>query len=91
MGAMLKQFLIAAFFATTALYGANAEEATDKGEESCTSSHMQKVEKQIAEIESVETRTKADMFLSMSKVAKENDDTRGCLYHLEAVRKVMGF
>ena len=88
---MLKQFLIAVVFSAAALCAANAEEAMDKGKESCTSSHMQKVEKQIAEIESVEKRAKADMILSMSKVAKENDDTRGCLYHLEAVRKVMGF
>jgi hypothetical protein len=52
---------------------------------------MKEMEKQIGNMDDVAKRMKADMYLSMSKVAKENDDTRGCLYHLEAVREVMGF
>ena len=87
---MLKEALIAAVFATTALSPASADDATEKREKGCTTSQMKEVEKQIAETASVAKRTKADMYLSMSKVAKENDDTRGCLLHMEAIRELLG-
>ena len=86
---MLKQSLIAAVLAMTALSPASADDATENREKGCTASQMRKVEKQIAETASVAKRTKADMYLSMSKVAKENDDTRGCRLHIEAVREVL--
>ena len=87
---MLKQSLIAAVVAAMALSPATAEEATDKKGKWCTSSHLKKVGKQIEEVNSISKRTRADMYLSMSKVAKENDDTRGCILHMETVREVLG-
>jgi hypothetical protein len=80
--------VIAAVIATTAFSTATAEDVTNK--RACTSSQIKKVEKQIAESESVAKRSQADMYLSMAEVAKENDDTRGCLLHIQAARKVLG-
>ena len=87
---MLKQSLIAAVLAATALSPASAADARDKKGKWCTSSHLKKVEKQVEEVNSISKRTRADMYLSMSKVAKENDDTRGCIHHMETVREVLG-
>ena len=86
---MFRQSLIAAVIAMTAFSAATAEDVTNK--RACTSSQIEKVEKQIAESESVAKRTKADLYLSMSKVAKENDDRRGCLQLMESAREVLGF
>lgn len=45
----------------------------------------------IGKMDDVAKRTKADIYLSMSKVANENDDSQGCVHHMEAVREVLGF
>ena len=87
---MFRQSLIAAVLATTAFSSESADDATEKREKGCTTSQMRAVEKRIAETDSVAKRTKADMYLSMSKLAKENDDTRGCLLHMEAIRELLG-
>ena len=85
--------LIAAVLAALAsgMAGAGAAEdgAAEGRERWCTAAQIRQMERQIEQVDSVEKRTKADMYMTMSKVARDNDDTRGCIRHIRAVREVI--
>jgi hypothetical protein len=80
--------LIGTVVAAVAISAAHAD-AAERRARWCTASHISKVERQIGQIDSAAKRTKAEMYLAMSKVARDNDDTRGCIRHMQSVRQVL--
>jgi hypothetical protein len=86
----IPRVLIGAVFAAWAPVATQAD-AAERRERWCTAAHINKVERKIGQIDSTARRTRAQMYLAMSKVARENDDRRGCMRHMEAVREVLGF
>ena len=90
----MPKLLIAAVLAALAsgMAGADAAEdgdAEERGEKWCTAAQIRQMERRIEQVDSVAERTKADMYLAMSKVARENDDTRACIRHIRAVRELI--
>jgi hypothetical protein len=90
----MPKLLIAAVLAALAsgMTGAGAAEdraAEERGERRCTAAQIRQMERQIEQVDSVAERTKADMYLTMSKVARDNDDRRACIRHIRAVREVI--
>lgn len=85
----MPKLLIAAVLAALASGMAGAGAAEERGEKWCTAAQIRQMERQIEKVDSVAERTKADMYLTMSKVARENDDTRACIRHIRAVRELI--
>ena len=83
---MLRGPVVTAFVVLMALAPAYAQ----GNKEWCTDAHMKQMDADVAKMTDATKKKSATMHLDMSKAAMKENDTAGCIKHMEETHKAIG-